>query len=143
MYRRGGNSRQLNTTNVIYIEYVNNQELLAQYYSTSDIFLFTSLFENFPLVILEAMSCGTPIVSFDVGGVKEALIHKQNGYIAKYKDVNDLLNGIKYIFGLEKSDLEKNSQNSIQRVKENFTLDIMTENYIKLYKQILSKKQNL
>jgi glycosyltransferase involved in cell wall biosynthesis len=95
------------------------------------------------LVILEAMSCGTPIVSFDVGGVKEALIHKQNGYIAKYKDVNDLLNGIKYIFGLEKSDLEKNSQNSIQRVKENFTLDIMTENYIKLYKQILSKKQNL
>lgn len=136
----GGRAGKSRLDNVKYIEYITDKLLLAQYYSASDIFLFTSLAENFPLVILEAMACGIPIVSFDVGGVKEAMIHKKNGYIAKYKDEKDLINGIEYIFGLSEYELQRISQNSIQRVRENFILEIMADNYLKLYQKILNEK---
>lgn len=119
------------------LPYLTNQSLLAQYYSCADIFLMTSLAENFPLTILEAMGCGVPIVSFDVGGVKEAVIHKKNGYIAKYRDINDLIRGINYIFELNKKELETMSLNSIKRVKKNFTLEIMTDNYLRLYRSLI------
>ncbi len=136
----GGNKtdEQVNNNNIRYVEYIDNQELLAQYYSVSDIFLFTSLFENFPLTILEAMACGTPIVSFDVGGVKEVLTHKKNGYIAEYKNKNSLIKGVEYILKLNLDKLNKMSQNSIQKINNEFTLEIMTENYLKLYRKLLN-----
>lgn len=125
--------------NVWYQNYISDQNELAKYYSASDIFLFTSLAENFPLVILEAMSCGTPIVSFDVGGVKEAVIHKENGYIAKYKDINNLKCGINYIFNLGTEELKAISNRSRTRVENNFSLKIMIYNYLKLYEKILNE----
>jgi glycosyltransferase involved in cell wall biosynthesis len=131
--------QQLNNSNIKFIDYISSQETLAQYYSASDIFLFTSLFEVFPLTVLEAMACGTPIVSFDVGGVKEAVIHKKNGYIAEHKNTDNLITGLEYIFKLNQNELNEMSENSIKRVGENYTIDIMTKNYIKLYEQILKK----
>lgn len=128
---------QLNSGNIKYIKYIKDESLLAEYYSISDIFLFTSLAENFPLTILEAMSCGTPIVSFNIGGVKEAATHKQNGYIAEYQNTRDLINGIEYIFSLSNDELNKMSKDSMQKIKEKFTLDIMANNYLKLYEKII------
>jgi glycosyltransferase involved in cell wall biosynthesis len=127
--------------NVQYLEYIQDKKVLAKYFSTSDVFLLPSLAENFPLVILEAMACGTPVVSFDVGGVKEAMIHGHNGYIAKYKDIRDLINGIKYIFSMDDNMIRIISENSIERVKNNFSLEIMTDNYKKLYQKILDERK--
>jgi len=129
-----------NKNNVKYIKYINSKKRLAKYFSSSDIFLFTSLAENFPLVILEAMACGIPIVSFDVGGVKEAISHKENGYIVKYKDIKDLEKGINYIFSLNEDEIRKIFQKSINKVKDNFSLKIMADNYLKLYKNILNNE---
>lgn len=134
--RKNNRDRQ-NNDKTVFIDYVKDKKTLAEYYSASDVFLFTSIAENFPLVILEAMSCGLPIVAFDVGGVKEALIHKQNGYLSRYRDTKDLLEGIEFILNLTEEKREKMSQTSIKRVDENFSSDIMAKKYLELYKSIL------
>ncbi len=131
----GGDSDEENTKNIKNIPYIKDKETLAKYYSASDIFIFTSTAENFPLVILEAMSCGIPIVSFDVGGVKEAVVHKKNGYIAKYKNSDDIIEGIKYILNLPESEKENMRKNSINTVRENFTVEKMTQKYYEIYKK--------
>ena len=46
------------------------------------------------LMLLEAMACGTPSVSFDVGGVSEAVRHNDSGYLARSADAADLARGI-------------------------------------------------
>ena len=132
-----GGNKKFNDENIKHIPYVFDELLLAQYYSISDLFLLTSLAENFPVVVLEAMACGVPVVSFDVGGVKEAVLHKENGYIAKYKDTKDLVRGINYISGLNKEELEIMSLNSIKRVKKYFTLETMIDNYLNLYRSLI------
>lgn len=125
--------------NVKYLPRIDKKEEIALYYSASDVLLFTSVAENFPLVILEAMSCGLPIVSFDVGGVKEVLLHKENGYISKYKDARSLFDGIEYILSLNIYDVKIMSESSVKKVNEYFTKKKMIDKYFDLYREILKK----
>jgi len=133
----GNKQKYENKDNVIFIGHLADKKEIASYYNAADILLFTSIAENFPLVILEAMSCGLPIVSFDVGGVKEALIHQENGYIAKYKDVDDLEIGLKWFFSLSSEKKQQISLNSSQRIKDYFSSNLMIQRYLELFKQII------
>lgn len=65
-------------------------------YNAADVFLAPSLADNLPTTILESLSCGTPVVGFDVGGIPDMISHKNNGYLAKYQDATDLAEGIKF-----------------------------------------------
>jgi glycosyltransferase involved in cell wall biosynthesis len=65
-------------------------------YNAIDVFVTPSLADNFPTTVLECQSCGTPVVGFEVGGIPEIIKHKENGYLAKYKDADDLANGIRF-----------------------------------------------
>lgn len=125
---------------VIFIEiggnkkYINSEKELALYYSAVDMLLFPSLAENFPLSILESMSCGTPVVAFNTGGIPEIIDHKINGYLAEYKNVEDLITGINFII---EQDSDKISNNAREKIVENFDINIMLKRYIDLYKEII------
>jgi len=129
----------LKENNVEYRPRVSDQSQLALYYSAADVLLFTSIAENFPLVILEAMSCGLPIVSFDVGGVKEVLVHKENGYIANYRDDQDLERGLQWALSLSQEEKEMLANKSIEKIRTQYDTSIMTTNYMELYNKVLSK----
>ena len=77
--------------------YISSPEEMALTYAAADVFVTPSLQDNLPNTIAEAMSCGTPCVGFNVGGIPEMIDHQQNGYVAKYKDVTDLAAGIQYV----------------------------------------------
>ena len=66
-------------------------------YACADMFVIPSLEDNLPNTIMESMACGTPCVGFETGGIPEMIDHLKNGYVAKYKDTNDLAVGIKWI----------------------------------------------
>lgn len=65
-------------------------------YNAADVFIAPSIADNLPTTVLESLSCGTPVVGFDVGGIPDMIKHKKNGYIAKYKDASDIVEGIKF-----------------------------------------------
>jgi glycosyltransferase involved in cell wall biosynthesis len=48
-------------------------EIMASLYAAADVFLLPSLEDNSPCMLLESLSCGTPVVAFDVGGISEVL----------------------------------------------------------------------
>ena len=97
-----------------------------------------SLAGNCPLFVLEAMACGTPVITFNTGGVPELVDHMRNGYVAEYKNSDDLANGV----ALFLNDAELRDKAGIlarEKVEDNFTLDQQVDNYLKLYAQILDK----
>lgn len=65
-------------------------------YNASDVFIAPSLADNLPTTVMESLCCGTPVVGFNVGGIPDMISHKVNGYLAKYKDAEDLSTGIMY-----------------------------------------------
>ena len=65
-------------------------------YNAADVFIAPSLADNLPTTILESLSCGTPVVGFNVGGIPDMIRHKENGYLAEYRNAQDLTDGIKF-----------------------------------------------
>jgi glycosyltransferase involved in cell wall biosynthesis len=65
-------------------------------YNAADVFIVPSVADNQPTTVQESLSCGTPVVGFEVGGIPDMIKHKENGYIAKYKDAGDIAEGIKF-----------------------------------------------
>lgn len=124
--------------NIKYTGYVDNS-ILNEYYSACDVILITSLADNFPLVVLEAMSCGLPVVSFDTGGIKEAVQHKENGYIAEYKNVDEISEGLDFFLKKNQEEMDGIANLNIDRVRTYFSLDKMIENYMNFYKEVKDK----
>lgn len=91
----GKNKKNLkNYHNYRHINFLPNNDV-AEIYSLSDIFVCTSLIDNLPLTILEALSSGNLVFSLDNGGAKEVL--KKIGYVFKLSEVNQMIQKIKYI----------------------------------------------
>jgi len=115
---------------------IDSERKIAEYYACADILLYPSIQDNCPLVVLEAMSCGLPVVTFNTGGIPELVQHKKTGYIAKYKNVDDLTKGINLLLknpGLRK----KYGVQSRRRIIEKFTLKKQVQNYLRLYHKLL------
>ena len=79
--------------NIITIARTNNTEELAAWYSTADIFVNPTLEDNYPTVNLEAIACGTPVITFDTGGSPESAV--LYGKIVERGNIRMLLSFIK------------------------------------------------
>lgn len=125
--------------NCYHIGYIYDTKELAKYYASSDLFIFPTMADNLPFVVLEAMSCGIPVISFDIGGLPDMIDHLSNGYLAKYKDVHDFIAGIE-LFINDKKLREQASKLARKKVEDNYTIDMCIHNYQKLYEEVFEKR---
>lgn len=79
-----------------FLGFVDSEYATTVIYNAADVFVAPSLGDNLPYTILESLSCGTPVAAFNVGGIPELIKHRLNGYLAEYKNDDDLAKGIKY-----------------------------------------------
>ncbi|UCF33453.1 MAG: glycosyltransferase [Phycisphaerales bacterium] len=75
---------------VRFLGYVSDQEQLARCYRAADLYVFTSLAENFPCVTMEAMACGTAVLAFDIDGVVEQITPDETGFLVPRGDTSAL-----------------------------------------------------
>jgi len=106
-------------------------------YSAADVFVAPSLEDNLPNTIMESLFSGTPVVAFNIGGIPDMIKHKFNGYLAKKNDSMDLCRGIEYILSNcnKNENIRKNCRNF---AIENFNEENIANQYIKIYKNILT-----
>lgn len=125
--------------NVIFIPKTNSVKELAEVYSAADVFVNPTLEDNFPTVNLEALSCGTPVITFDTGGSPEA-VDANTGKVVKKGDAKGLLEAIEEIMAVGKNKYENCCR---QRAKQLFSRELMCERYITVYNKLsdLSNKR--
>ena len=116
---------------------INDDELLAMAYAAADVFLTTSLEDNLPNTVMESLACGTPVVSFTTGGIPDMVKHLKNGYLAQYKNSDDFMKGIQWVY--EHPDKEKLNANARETVLNNFSETVVARQYIEVYQQLLNK----
>ncbi len=90
------NTRKLLPENVIAIDRTENQQELAEIYSACDLFVNATREDTFPTVNIEALACGTPVLTFDTGGSGETIDSTCGMKVAK-NDVNSLKKALLHI----------------------------------------------
>lgn len=118
--------------------YVSDERKIVEVYSAVDLFALPSLSENLPNTIMEAMACGVPCVGFNVGGIPEMIDHKRNGYVAEYKNADDLANGIRWILG--EADREDLGREAVKKVLSNYSQTSVAIKYIEVYNSACASK---
>ena len=113
-----------------------DDEELIGCYNAADIFLVPSLQDNLPNTVLESLSCGTPVVAFNVGGIPDMIDHLSNGYLAKEKSVEDLINGIKW-FVDNQNKLYAVKSNAREKIIKNFSREVVAKQYKELYTSLI------
>jgi glycosyltransferase involved in cell wall biosynthesis len=79
------------------VEQIHDDETLARVYSAADLLVYPALADNLANTVLESMACGTPVVSFDVGGLPEVVRHMETGYLARGREAAVLARGIELL----------------------------------------------
>lgn len=87
---------QLPNIDIKYLGTIQDEKKLAAWYSLADVFVAPSIQEAFGYTVCEALACGTPVTAFAVGGMLDQIDHRENGYLARLYDVEDLAEGIKF-----------------------------------------------
>jgi len=121
------------TLKVNYLNYLSNEEDIIALYNAVDVYVTPSLEENLPNTIMESMSCGTPCVGFNIGGIPEMIDHQQNGYVAEYMNAQDMANGIHWV--LNKTDYSELSNNARKKAENGYSEEIVVKQYIDTYKR--------
>ena len=120
-----------------YLGILKDDLTLALAYSAADVFVAPSLQDNLPNTVLEATSCGTPCVAFDIGGMPDMIEHQYNGYLAHPFVVEDLAQGMAWILK-DRERLATLGHQARTKAKQEFALKIQATRYQILYQEVLA-----
>lgn len=115
-----------------YYGFIADKTMLSTIYSAANVVVSSSLYETFGQTLIEAQLCGSVPVSFDNSGQTDIILHKQNGYLAKYLSSTDLAVGIDWGFhsNISAAELRKYVKNTFGEV-------VVAQQYKDLYQKLI------
>lgn len=103
-----------------------------KYIQLADLFILPTNYEGIPIVLVDALSYGKPIISSDVGGISEIVLNNENGFTIP-NDNGIFAEKINYILSNENV-MNKFAENSLERYCSKFTIKNMVTDYLEIYK---------
>lgn len=108
-------------------------ELLPLYYSAANIYLSPSTDDAGPSMVNQSLSCGTPVVSFNIGTALDMILHENTGYCAKLRDSNDFANGIITIYQKTTEQYDAMCKDCRRVALEKTSEDSFVDNFQRIY----------
>ena len=122
-----------------YLGRLSDDAALALLYAAADVTVIPSLQESFGMVAIESLACGTPAVCFATTGLRDAILHEQDGYLARPFATEDLAKGIAWI--LEDDERHKRLGDAARsRAKREFGQELQASRYVSLFSEILESR---
>lgn len=115
---------------IIGIARTESQTELVQYYSAADVFFNPTYEDNFPTTNIEALACGTPVITYNTGGSPE-IIDENTGYIISEGDLSSV---VKICNKLDKSVV---SEMCVNRAKKYYDQNLCFEKYFNIYESMV------
>ena len=116
----------------ISLGHIKDPIYLAKLYCAADSVVVPSTVEAFGQVAAEALSCCTPVISFDTSGLRDIVLDKHNGLVAKPFCATSLCNQLLKIIESPQKARLKMGENGRKHVLENFSYPIITKKYLNL-----------
>ena len=127
------------STRIMFLNYVSDNDVKVALYRRALFVVLPSFYEATPMVILEAMTAGRPVIASGVGGVTDLIRDNTNGLLTRPGDVGSLRNAIKNL--LDDPDIISDmSEKNLQDSKE-FGYETMARNVNSIYTNMRKKKR--
>ena len=117
------------------VEFLGNRSDVVTLLSRSQIFVLTSFWEGFPLTVIEAMRAGLPVIASNVGGVSEAVVDEETGYVVSSHEA--LVSRLETLISSPALRVEMGKK-GMDRYKENFTFEHMYKKTLTVYTDLIS-----
>ncbi|MDO9573752.1 MAG: N-acetyl-alpha-D-glucosaminyl L-malate synthase BshA [Candidatus Contubernalis sp.] len=118
------------------VHFLGNHDEILEVLQGADVLLMPSEKESFGLAILEAMSCGVPVVASRIGGIPEVINHGETGLLYPVGDVEGMAKGCLEIF-TQTEVCHRFSQQARKRAVEMFDSSVIIKQYEELYRSVL------
>jgi glycosyltransferase involved in cell wall biosynthesis len=116
---------------------IREEACLAELYNAADLFVAPSRVDNLPNTVAEAISCGTPVAAFNIGGIPDMVEHEQNGYLAQSFNTDDLLKGIEWVVNLSENDAVCLRYAARKKAEVIFSPSEVAKRYAAVYENVL------
>ncbi len=134
-----GGKNESSFENHLTFPFISNREELAKLYNACDVLLYPTQADNLPLVILEAMACGTPVIASKLGGIPEIITDKEDGFlISNFKNEIEFTEILNNYLSLPSEQQIIIETNAAKKIKNDFSLAKMVASYLKLYKEVIA-----
>jgi glycosyltransferase involved in cell wall biosynthesis len=120
-----------------YLGRLNDDFSLSMLYAASDVFISTSLQDNLPNTIVEALACGTPCIAFKIGGMPDLIEHQHNGYLAEPFVAEDIARGIAWAIE-DPERYDRLCDRAREKAEREFNLQLQTSRYVSLFEELLN-----
>lgn len=120
--------------NIMAFARTDNAGQLSRLYSMADVFLNCTYEDNFPTTSLEALSCGTPVITYNTGGCSEA-VSEDTGFVVSQGDLEEVMGAVRSVHDRGKAAYSPSCR---QRVLDYFRKDDRYEEYMRLYDSLVS-----
>ncbi|MGB5848611.1 MAG: glycosyltransferase family 4 protein [Ignavibacteriaceae bacterium] len=117
---------------------ITNENKLVDCYNAADIYVAPSLQDNLPNTVIESLSCGTPVVAFNTGGMPDMIEHLKNGYLAELKSSEDLAAGIVALLS-DSELLLKMKEKCRETALNKFNEETIANQYSAFYNELLTE----
>jgi N-acetyl-alpha-D-glucosaminyl L-malate synthase BshA len=128
-------THQLHISSYVTFKGQIQNEQIPYYLRVSDVFVLPSLSEGFPVVLLEAMASGLPIVTTNVGGVPEIVRDRENGFIIEPKNAKEIADRVLCI--LKSEEITKRLSNNNKHRARDFGWELIVDDLEKIYSSCL------
>ncbi|MGE3333106.1 MAG: glycosyltransferase family 4 protein [Rhodospirillaceae bacterium] len=120
---------------VAMVNYIGDDTTVAALYSAADVTAVPSQQDNLPNTMLESMSCGTPVVGFDVGGIPDMVKEGETGFLAPAGNIPGLAGAFMAAFA-DKDRLRDCGVRARARVEEIHSPQVQAKAYLALYENL-------
>lgn len=124
---------------IIGIERTNSVSELAEYYSSADVFVNPTYADSFPTVNMEALACGTPVITYRTGGSPEA-VSPETGWVVEQGDIQAVASIVSQIVKIRESEIIAQRNKCRERAELVFNKDVSFDAYLDLYNRLVSQR---
>ncbi|MFD2603945.1 glycosyltransferase [Euzebyella marina] len=122
------------TKDITFLGRISDEVQMSKVYNAADFFILPSIEDNLPNTMIESLCCGTPVVGFEVGGIKETITNGENGFLSKEITVDGLK---KALLNCDEIGMAKYGQKIAENARLKFQLTLQTDKYIALYNSLV------
>ena len=125
-----------------YFSLLGDVDEIVPYIATADLVMITSAFDGRPIVALEALACGTPVIASRVGGLPELIEDRVTGWLCNPEEVDSFCEALAEACSNPKK-LAEMSLNARSYAQKNLNVEVMCEKYESLFVKLITSSKGM